>query len=445
VIRPMSLLSLQRIPPPTSSWSRLSSAFVKKVGVHNCPPEYIVCDVTVVAAICPPLEPNEPHSMEHGGSIEGDMIACMSHAHSLFKVDNGAVFKLIKNAVHGTAIAASIAPFCCERNGRGVFMAIRAQYAGKDVWDKLYKEAKSFLQTLKWSGTANVTLAQHMGKHHQAYIRLTKCTEHILVDVPNEHSWVTYLMELINLVDPTILAALAVVCQDEQDKRIHFESACVYLVTICPVKAKLAKKGKVTFQAGISGAEASTASGLGGNAKKLGFGTPGIALCYHKHKDFMKLPKAQKDKLTMWQKANADKNNNGKHPATGKSNTKANEKFKGIVSALVTKQNEVLEAMAEAQQAGIAAMMTGSSLFVAQVAGANTAAPTQSKDVLLDHAQVAALKLQGILKVGKKTLGSRSPHHGEPLHDEDDAPISLVCASCARRKLGAQAWEHTMA
>jgi hypothetical protein len=66
---------------------------------------------------------------------------------------------------------------------------------------------------------------------------------------------------------------------------------------ICSIKAKLAKKRKVTFQAGILGAEASTASGLGGNAKKLGFGTTGFALQYHKHKDFVKIPKAQKDEL----------------------------------------------------------------------------------------------------------------------------------------------------
>ncbi len=180
-------------------------------------------------------------------------------------------------------------------------MAIRAQHAGKDVLDKLHKKAESTLQTLKWSGTANVTLAQHMGKHCQVYFTLTKCTEHILVNVPNEHSWVTYLIELINLVNPTVLAVLAAVCQDEQDKRINFKSAFAYLVMICPVEAKLAKKGKVTFQAGISGAEASTVSGLGGNAKKPGFGTSGIALCYHKYKDFMKLPNAQKDELTTWQ------------------------------------------------------------------------------------------------------------------------------------------------
>ena len=113
-----------------------------------------------------------------------------------------------------------------------------------------------------------------MGKHWQAYIRLTKCAEHIPVDVPNKRSCMTYLMEWINSVDPTVLAVhLAVVCQDEQDKNINFENPFAYLVLICPVKAKLAKKGKVTFQAGILGSEASTASGLGGKAKK-----PGCAL-----------------------------------------------------------------------------------------------------------------------------------------------------------------------
>ncbi len=104
-------------------------------------------------------------------------------------------------------------------------------------------------------------------------------------------------MVLINLVDPTVLAVLAVVCQDEQNKRINFKSAFAYLVVICPAKAKLAKRGKVTFQAGISGAKASTASGLGGNAKKLGFDTSGIALRYHKHKDFYETPKGSEGQV----------------------------------------------------------------------------------------------------------------------------------------------------
>ncbi len=57
----------------------------QKVGVRNCPLEYVVHDVAVVAAISLLLKPNEPHSTEHGESIEGNMIARMSHAHPLFQ------------------------------------------------------------------------------------------------------------------------------------------------------------------------------------------------------------------------------------------------------------------------------------------------------------------------------------------------------------------------
>ena len=115
----------------------------------------------------------------------------------------------------------------------------------------------------------------------------------------------------------------------------------------------------------------------------------------------MKLPKNQKDELTTWQKANVAKNGPGKRPGQ-QGNSRATKKYKGMVSALETKQNEVLAAMAEAQQAGIAAMMAGAPL-VSQVAGANAAQQALSKDVLIERAQVAALKLQGILKAGKKT------------------------------------------
>jgi hypothetical protein len=105
--------------------------------------------------------------------------------------------------------------------------------------------------------------------------------------------------------------------------------------------------------------------------------------------------------LTTWQKANADKNNNGKCPQTGKKGSQASiKKFKSVVSALETKQSEVLEAMADAHQVGISAILGSTSPVVAQIAGA--AVPTHSKDLLLKRAQVAALKLQGIPKAGKK-------------------------------------------
>jgi hypothetical protein len=77
-----------------------------------------------------------------------------------------------------------------------------------------------------------------MGRHRQAFITLTECAEHLPVNVPNECSRVTHLMESIQSTDPTILAALAAVRQDETDKRVNFESSFAYQVVVCPVEAK---------------------------------------------------------------------------------------------------------------------------------------------------------------------------------------------------------------
>jgi hypothetical protein len=84
-----------------------------------------------------------------------------------------------------------------------------------------------------------------------------------------------------------------------------------------------------------------------------------------------------------------------------KASQASSKKFKSMISALETKQNEVLEAMADAHQAGIFTILGSTSPFVVQIGGA--AVPTHSKDVLLECTQVAALKLQGILKAVKKT------------------------------------------
>ncbi len=120
----------------------------------------------------------------------------------------------------------------------------------------------------------------------------------------------------------------------------------------------MAKKGKVTFQADISTTSA-TAAGLGGDAKKTGFGTTGVALRYHKHKDFVILPKDQKDELSAWQRVNSDKNNGGGKRKSSPGKNNPSKKFKSMIFAMETKQNDVMQAMANAQQAGIFAMLAG--------------------------------------------------------------------------------------
>ena len=120
-------------------------------------------------------------------------------------------------------------------------MALKTQHAGSDVWDKLHREAEHKLQNQKWNGMTAITLSQHMGMHRREWINLQDCAEHIPVKIPNGHCRVTYLMASITSQDPSILAALAAICQDGADKCIDFESAVAYLLPVCLVAIKMAK------------------------------------------------------------------------------------------------------------------------------------------------------------------------------------------------------------
>jgi hypothetical protein len=151
-----------------------------------------------------------------------------------------------------------------------------------------------------------VTLPQHMGLHRKAYITLTECAEHIPVGIPNDRAQVTYLLDSFKMIDPSVLAAMAAVCQDDANNHINFKNAFTILAPSCPVIAKAAKKGRVSFEANVSGTGGkSHQGGLGGDCEKPGKGETGVALCYHKFKEYRNLSKEEQEELTEWNKANS--------------------------------------------------------------------------------------------------------------------------------------------
>ena len=182
---------------------------------------YVVRENAMVDPAPPVLAVGEPYS-ESYGSVEGEMIACLSHLHALFKSDNGQVFDVIEAAIRGTPISPSIVQYRKTRDGRVAYMALKAQHGGRDIWDKLHREAEQKMQNQKGTGTTTNTLLQHMSMHRREWINLQDCAEHIPVEIPNGRCRVTYLMNSITSQDPGVLAALAVVRQDEADKRINF-------------------------------------------------------------------------------------------------------------------------------------------------------------------------------------------------------------------------------
>ncbi len=240
-------------------------------GVCNSPLDYIVRAIAAVNATPPTYQMGDPHSVKTA-SIDSNLTACMPHNHPLYKVDKGAVFDMIESTVRGHNVAATIALFGCARDGHGALLALQSQHAGKAIYDQLVKEAENLLKNRQWSGTTSATLSQHMGLHWKVFITLSECAEHIPVEVPNDCTCVTYLLDLFTTIDPSVLAAIAAVHQDDANKQVSFENALTFLAPTCPVAAKAAKKGRILFDANVLSTNMKAQAGLGGDCKKPGKG-----------------------------------------------------------------------------------------------------------------------------------------------------------------------------
>ena len=320
--------------------------------------------------------------------------------------------------LRGHDVAATITLFRCAHDGRGALLALKSQNAGKAIYNQLVKEAENMLKNRQWSGTSSITLQQHMGLHRKAFITLSECAEQILVDVPNEQARVTYLLDSITTTDPNVLAAMAAVCQDEVNKRVNFESSFTFLAPTCPVTAKLAKKGRVLFEANVSGTNGKPQGGLGGDREKPGKGASGNALCYHKFAEFKNLPKDQQDELVEWNKANGrgkGEKGGGKGGKGGKRGSPGGsprydptKKLKSMISKMEACQTKMYEAMADVQTTSIAAFQATTASptpsLHASTIGATTATGVVAvpPEVMIERANVAMLKLTGILKSKEK-------------------------------------------
>jgi hypothetical protein len=208
---------------------------------------------------------------------------------------------------------------------------------------------------------------------------------------------------------------MAAVRQDDADKHINFENAFTFLAPSCPVVAKAAKKGRVSFEANVSGTGGKPhQGGLGGDCEKPGKGATGVALCYRKFEEYRNLFKEQQEELAKWNKANGGGKNHGKKkgkrslPASSPRNKSDNtKKFKSMISAMEAQQNELFEAMADVQNTSVAAIRASATSPAASPRAAGLGAVVGSAagvapEVMFERANVAILKLTGILKLKDK-------------------------------------------
>ena len=273
------------------------------IGTRSVPLAAVIRDVVAVAQVCPPRAIGQPYSEEHG-SIVGDLIHRSSHARGNFKEDNAEVYFKIEEATRNTTYQDSIAPFKRTLDGRGAYLALKAQYAGKDKWEAIIAKHKEIVSTRVWKGNTNFTLESFVQQHRTAFIMMSSAAEHVPQQLPDGYTRVTDLFSKIQCDDAGLQAAIAHIENDDEPggKRHSFEDAVAYLLPKDPVAKRANLSGSKRSNASVSDVQAETS----GTGTKPGIGVTGVHLRYHTNKEYAKLNKDQQTELREYRAANPD-------------------------------------------------------------------------------------------------------------------------------------------
>ena len=324
---------------PIIRWTEAFEDYLSRViGVRTIPLVYVIRPEETPPAAAPALLAGQPHSAEHE-SVENELVARASHAHALFRDDNSAVYHKLEEATRTTPYAASIKPFQRGKDGRGAYLALRNQYAGRDKWEAEIRKQENLLHTRVWKGQSNFSLEAFISQHRNAYVSMEACAQHVQYQLPNEHSRVGFLLDAIQNSDAGLQAAMASIRTDDGNggKRNDFEAAASYLLPYDPVakKRSTATKRGAAYISGVDGDEDGDANNSATTtAPKPSIGKTGVHLRYHKDAEYRKLSQEQKMELKEWRET---------HPAAAKQSKKAKNKknlqkrLQKTVSKLVAK------------------------------------------------------------------------------------------------------------
>ena len=292
---------------------------------------YVIRTNPQVPGTAPTLAPNQPHSTEHG-SVEDELIARASHTHALFRDDNSVVYYHLEKATRGTSYAASIKPFTRAKDGRGAWKALTSQYAGKDKWEAEIKRQEQLLHTRIWKGQSNFSLENFIFQHRNAYVSMQASAEHVQYQLPNEHSRVGFLLEVIQCSDAGLQAATASIKTDNgpEGMRNNFEATAAHLLPYDPV-AKKRSNGQKRGAAQISSVMDPTPN----TTKKPSIGKTGVHLCYYKTGEYRNLTNEQKEELKEWRANNPNTFKAGSKKAKKENPKKSKQSMKKQVASLV--------------------------------------------------------------------------------------------------------------
>ena len=137
-----SIIEKKKASPPSvpkiirtlrvTKWSESFINFLNRIiGVRYAPLSYAIRRAADRVEPPPALGRHQPYCDEYG-SVEGELIARLSHTSPIYRDDNAKLFDYLEEATWGIIVAASLMSFRTRKDGRGAFFAVMSQHAGPD-------------------------------------------------------------------------------------------------------------------------------------------------------------------------------------------------------------------------------------------------------------------------------------------------------------------------
>lgn len=317
------------------------------IGIRKIPLTYVVRP-KVIPGPPPPLLQNLPYSAEHP-SVELTLIHRATHDHPLTDEDKKLLFTKLEAAWTGTEVDNLLTGAMREeKDGRSFWIQATKEFAGKDKWEQMIKDAELIFTTDKFTGTGTKhTLNAHANKHRMAYSRIEVASRQDSVDytLPSMPQRVSYFLDSITATDPDLLTRIQITKSDTAagGKATNLDACIEFLLPVDPVFL-LQRKGGPKSDTERGGRKQRTNVTVSSTTIKSGKGKTGVDFRWHPPDEYHKLSQEQKDEHSAWMRTTAGKETfkaqrkaatSQKRNGPGNSYQRSNKRFKSAVSAAV--------------------------------------------------------------------------------------------------------------
>ena len=150
---------------PIIKWAEYFAYFLhRNVGERRILLYYFIRESDTVPGVAPPMIRGKSYS-EYHGSVERERIMISSNIHPNFKEYHSKLYYYIYYKTRTTSYDESIKSDQKPNNGRDTFIALVAQYAVENKWQKLLKYSSNILHNRRWSVHGAFTLENYILVH----------------------------------------------------------------------------------------------------------------------------------------------------------------------------------------------------------------------------------------------------------------------------------------